>query len=78
MQTEKTIRTILILGFLMAISIILFSCSRGYYKPGDVIEHKLYSDKFLVLDTFTKNGHMVYRVDCDNGEVYEFKDIEIE
>lgn len=66
--------------FVILLTTIITSCDcRFKHRIGDVTKYKLYSNKVLILDTFTKNNEPYYKVevtDCD--ECKEASDLELE
>ena len=66
--------------FVILLTTIFTSCDcRFRYERGDVTKYKLYANKVLILDTFTKHNEPYYKVevvDCD--ECNEASDLELE
>lgn len=62
------------------LTLLLLSCNNKFrYEKGDVTKYKLYDNKILILDTFTKNNQPYYKIeatDCDN--CIEATDLELE
>lgn len=62
------------------LTLLLLSCDNKFrYERGDVTTYKLYDNKILILDTFTKNNQAYYKIeatDCDN--CIEATDLELE
>lgn len=67
------------IGFIL-LNLLLLSCdSKFRYERGDVTTYKLYDNRVLILDTFTKNNQPYYKIeasDCDN--CIEASDLELE
>ena len=59
---------------------ILMSCDDGFkHEIGDVTTYKLYVNKALILDTFTKNGKPYYKVEVtDCSGCKEASELELE
>ena len=62
------------------LTLLLLSCNNKFrYEKGDVTKYKLYDNKILILDTFTKDNQPYYKIeatDCDN--CIEATDLELE
>ena len=62
------------------LTLLLLSCNNKFrYEKGDVTKYKLYDNKILILDTFTKDNQPCYKIeatDCDN--CIEATDLELE
>ncbi len=68
----------LVLLVVTVISLYSCNCHEWKYKRGDVVEHKLYIDDLLVLDTLTKNGENYYRLKDSDGNQYTYGEFELE
>ena len=62
------------------LTLVLLSCTSKFrYDKGDVTKYKLYDNKVLILDTFTKHNKPYYKIettDCD--DCVEASDLELE
>ena len=67
------------IGFIL-LNLLLLSCdSKFRYEKGDVTKYKLYNNKVLILDTFTKNNQPYYKVETtDCSDCDEASDLELE
>ncbi len=62
------------------LTLLLLSCTSKFrYDKGDVTKYKLYDNRVLILDTFTKHNQPYYKIeatDCDR--CVEASDLELE
>lgn len=54
---------------ILLITLLLFSCADTHkFKRGDIVTYKVYSNRVLIIDTFSVNGEPWYYVEDPNCE----------